>query len=75
MSCLFGSPLSRSIFIYEWPRLSVTLTVRLQVVKAAVPHERVIRKGEEAHGAVLAAERKQGGCRVGGDAPDGAALR
>ena len=26
MSHLFGSPQSRSIFAYEWPRLSVTLT-------------------------------------------------
>ena len=28
VSRLFGSPLSRSIFVYEWPRLSVALTVR-----------------------------------------------
>ena len=27
MSRLFGSPLSRSIFIYKWPRLSVALTL------------------------------------------------
>ena len=27
VSRLFGSPLSRSIFIYEWPRLSVALTL------------------------------------------------
>ena len=26
VSHLFGSPLSRSIFVYEWPHLSVTLT-------------------------------------------------
>ena len=26
VSHLFGSPLSRSVFVYEWPRLSVTLT-------------------------------------------------
>ena len=26
VSRLFGSPLPRSIFVYEWPRLSVTLT-------------------------------------------------
>ena len=26
VSRLFGSPLSRSIFVYEWPRLSVALT-------------------------------------------------
>ena len=29
VSHLFGSPLSWSIFVYEWPRLSVTLTVAL----------------------------------------------
>ena len=27
VSCLFGSPLSRSTFVYEWPRLSVALIV------------------------------------------------
>ena len=47
----------------------------LQVVEVAVPHERIIREGKEVHGAVLAAKRKWGGCRVGGDAPDSAALR
>ena len=45
------------------------------MVEAAVPCERVIREGEEAHRAVLTAEREQGECRVGGDAPDGAALQ
>ena len=29
VSCLFGSPLSRSIFVYEWPHLSVALTASM----------------------------------------------
>ena len=47
--------------------------VCLHAVKVAVPHER-IHEGKEAHGAILAAEREEGGCRFGGDAPDSAAL-
>ena len=45
----------------------------LHAVKVAVLHEHV-REGEEAHGAILAAEHEEGGCRFGSDAPDSAAL-
>ena len=47
----------------------------LHAVKVAVPHGRIVREGEEAHGAILAAEHEEGGHRFGGDAPDSAALR
>ena len=45
------------------------------MVEAAVLHKCIIHEGEEAHRSILAAEREQGGRRVGGNAPDGAALR
>ena len=47
----------------------------LQVVEVAVPCECIVHEGEEVHKAVLTAEHEQDGCRVGGDAPDGAALQ
>ena len=47
----------------------------LHAVEAAVLRQCIVREGEEVHRAILAAEREQGGRRVGGNAPDGAALR